>query len=84
MKSVSYTKRSAKALRRISSRDRERIMAKIDQLAEEPAALVNNITELKNVEAKRLRIGDWRVIFGETDSDITILDIGPRGSIYGR
>jgi hypothetical protein len=31
------------------------------------------------VEAFRLRVGDFRVIFSETAETITILEIGPRG-----
>jgi mRNA interferase RelE/StbE len=34
------------------------------------------------VDAKRLRVGDFRVVFTETIDTITILDIGPRGGIY--
>ncbi len=37
---------------------------------------------LIGVDAKRLRVGDFRVIFTETIDTITILDIGPRGGIY--
>jgi mRNA interferase RelE/StbE len=34
------------------------------------------------VDAKRLRVGGFRVIFSETTDTITILDIGARGGIY--
>jgi hypothetical protein len=33
-------------------------------------------------DAKRLRVGDFRVIFTETTDTITVLDLGPRGGIY--
>jgi len=40
------------------------------------------VKSLAGVAAKRLRVGDFRVIFIETIDTITILDIGPRGRIY--
>jgi ribosome-binding protein aMBF1 (putative translation factor) len=33
-------------------------------------------------QSKRLRVGDFRVIFTETADTIIILDVGPRGAIY--
>ena len=32
--------------------------------------------------ALRLRVGDYRVIFSETDTEIIVTGLGPRGSIY--
>jgi len=40
------------------------------------------VKPLVGVDAKRLRVGDFRVIFTETADTITVLDIGPRGGIY--
>jgi mRNA interferase RelE/StbE len=40
------------------------------------------VKSLVGVDAKRLRVGDFRVIFTETTDTITVLDIGPRGGIY--
>ena len=34
------------------------------------------------VDAFRLRVQDFRVLFNETADTITILDIGPRGGIF--
>ena len=31
---------------------------------------------------QRLRVGDFRVLFRETATEVIVLDIGPRGSIY--
>jgi mRNA interferase RelE/StbE len=33
-------------------------------------------------DCRRLRIGDFRVLFRESATEIIVLDIGPRGSIY--
>jgi len=41
-----------------------------------------NVKPLIGVDAKRLRVGDFRVIFTETTDTITILDTGPRDGIH--
>jgi mRNA interferase RelE/StbE len=51
-------------------------------LPRDAASQGNNVKQLVGVDAKRLRIGDFRVIFTETNDTITVLDIGPRGGIY--
>ena len=59
-----------------------RIRGKISAYAVGPAAQANNVTQLVGVDAKRLRVGDFRVIFSESETEILILAIGPRGEIY--
>jgi mRNA interferase RelE/StbE len=44
--------------------------------------LRNNVTTLVGRDGKRLRIGDFRVLFTETADSIVIEEIGPRGDIY--
>jgi mRNA interferase RelE/StbE len=63
--------------------DARKIRAKIEQYAQDPASLSNNVKRLKGREGLRLRIGDWRVIFNESRETIDVLVIGPRGSVYG-
>lgn len=60
----------------------QRIMAKIDQYAADPTALANMVTEMVGQDSKRLRVGDYRVLFRETANEVIVLDLGPRGSIY--
>jgi mRNA interferase RelE/StbE len=78
---VTYTATAARALRRHANRA-PAIRAKIDQLAEDPASQANNVKALKGVDAKRLRVGEFRVIFQEDGDTLLVLDIGPRGSVY--
>ena len=59
-----------------------RIANKLKAYAENPVALANQVTELRGLPFKRLRVGDFRVLFEETDTEIVVSDIGPRGSIY--
>lgn len=58
------------------------IREKIDAYAADPASLANNVTELPGASLKRLRVGDFRVLFDETATEIVVTKIGPRGSIY--
>jgi mRNA interferase RelE/StbE len=81
MKSVLYTRTAATVLRKHANRAKS-IRAKIRQYAEDASSQANNVKPLVGVDAKRLRVGDFRVIFTETTDTITILDVGPRGGIY--
>jgi mRNA interferase RelE/StbE len=58
------------------------VRAKIEQFADDPASLANNVVRLQGRPGFRLRVGDWRVIFDDDGSILAILEIGPRGSIY--
>ena len=60
----------------------ERIAGKLTAYAESPASLANQVTELRGQPFKRLRVGDFRILFEETETEIIVSDIGPRGSIY--
>lgn len=82
MKQVSYTRAALKALRKMPRNMADRIVAKIDQYAADPASQVNNVTALKGRDGIRLRVGDWRVIMNDEGVVLAVLDIGPRGGIY--
>ena len=82
MKNVTYSKSAIKLLRRIPAKTARKIVSKIDQYAADPAGQANKVARLQGREGRRLRVGDWRVIFDEDDRVIAILEIGPRGGIY--
>jgi mRNA interferase RelE/StbE len=81
MKTVLYTKTALRSLQAHSNRAKQ-IRAKIEQYATNPATLANNVIQLTGSSARRLRIAGFRVLFTETDTTITVLDLGPRGEIY--
>jgi mRNA interferase RelE/StbE len=81
MKAVFYTRVALRALRAHSNRAKQ-IRAKIDQYAADPASLANNVIQLAGSTTKRLRVADFRLLFMETETTITILDVGRRGEIY--
>jgi mRNA interferase RelE/StbE len=72
---------AARALRRHANRA-DMISDEIRQYAADPLSLANNVKVLAGADALRLRVGDFRILFTETNDTITILDIGPRGEIY--
>jgi mRNA interferase RelE/StbE len=56
-----------------------RIMEKIERYA---ATGAGDVVGLVGSDYRRLRVGEFRVIFDETSNEILVLRIGPRGSIY--
>ena len=56
-------------------------MAKVDAYAANPTAFPK-VKTLAGTTGKRLRVGDFRVIFEETATEVIVTDIGPRSGIY--
>jgi mRNA interferase RelE/StbE len=82
MRSIAYTSDSIRALGRMPGNAAKRIRGKIAQLAKDPESLASNVKRLRGRPGFRLRVGTWRVIFDQDTETLTVLDIGPRGSIY--
>ncbi len=75
MKAITYRRDALRALQRMPRPTAERIVAKIEAYAIDPASQANNVKALKGEDAMRLRVGDWRVIMldGEVEAEtITI------------
>ena len=83
MKQISYTRAAIKALRRMPANTATLIQSKIEAYAQDPSSQANNVKSLKGREGLRLRLGDWRVIMDDQGNVLAVLDIGPRGGIYG-
>jgi mRNA interferase RelE/StbE len=81
VKTVIYGSPAAKSLRKYGSMA-GRIQKAVLEYAGDPRAHANNVTELVGQQSKRMRVGGFRVIFVETDSEITVVKIGPRGGVY--
>jgi len=78
MKTLTLSRTALDALRQHRS-DSARILSKIRRYAETGAG---DVTQLVGSPLKRLRVGDYRVIFSETETEVIVLKLGPRGSIY--
>ena len=81
MKTVRYLRDAQSALRRHSN-VAARLRKAINDYAADPVAHANNVTRLVASSAWRMRVGDFRVIFEETDDEIIVTRIAPRGSAY--
>jgi mRNA interferase RelE/StbE len=52
------------------------------EYADGTGAHTNNVKALQGSSALRLRIGDYRVVFSETETEIVVTGLGPHGRIY--
>lgn len=82
MKRITYTVDAAKDLKRHGN-VAARLRKAIADYAASPQAHANNVEHMKGGQpSKRIRVGKYRIVFVETDTEIEVLKIGPRGSIY--
>ena len=81
MKTVRYTPDALRSLRRHGN-VAVRVRKAIEEYATETGAHTNNVTRLVGSAASRLRVGDFRAIFEESDTDIVVTRIAPRGSAH--
>ena len=81
MKRVILLKTAAAALRKHRN-VAPKLLDKLAAYAADHAALANRVTELRGSPLRRLRVGDFRILFEETATEIIVSRIGPRGSIY--
>ncbi|MEM8850996.1 MAG: type II toxin-antitoxin system RelE/ParE family toxin [Pseudomonadota bacterium] len=81
MKTVAYGKAARKTLLAMPRPTAKRIRAKVAAYAADPASMANNVKVMKGMPLKRLRVGNWRVLF-EDDVVIEVVEIGARGSGY--
>jgi mRNA interferase RelE/StbE len=79
MKPITYTPTAARALTRLQKPARLAVVEKLGRYAETGAGDVRALTGRPGV---RLRVGDYRVVFTETDDAIQVLAIGHRRDIY--
>lgn len=82
MRTITYNKAAALALRRMPANTARTIRDKIALYAADPTALANNVVKLQGRDGYRLRVGNWRVIFDDDGRVLAILAIRPRGGAY--
>ena len=81
MKTVRYAPDALKSLKRHSN-VAGRIRKALDEYAAETGAHANGMTRLVGSTVSWLRVGDCRVIFEESERDLVVTKIAPRGSVY--
>ncbi len=82
MKQIIYKGTTLKVLGRLPPKQARRIRSKIETYAADPMAPTNNVLKLTGRDEYRLRVGDWRVLFIETEDAIKVMVIRPRGDVY--
>jgi mRNA interferase RelE/StbE len=79
MKVIVFTTAAARQWQGLEGSTRKRVKAKLDRYAETGAGDVRALTGRSDA---RLRIGDWRVTFIETNEAITVTAVGHRSKVY--
>ena len=72
---VRYRNKVVKSLARMDPRLRDRIVAKINAYAADPASMANNVIALQGTSGYRLRVGNYRVLFDIEGDDAQILSV---------
>lgn len=70
---IEWATKAVKDMRRLAARDRERIVAKVEQYASKPESLANQVVALVGGEYFRMRVGNYRVVFAVERGRIVIM-----------
>lgn len=79
MKTVAFSIAAGKEFQKLPADAKAQIMAKLDRYAETGAG---DVKALKGRDEFRLRVGDYRVLFFETEIAIQVVGLGHRRDIY--
>ena len=79
MKAVAFTPAATRQWLKLSADIRKRIDGKLTIYATNGSG---DVKRLKGTHGRRLRIGDWRVIFIEDARSITVIVVGNRREIF--
>ena len=82
--SILLTRSAAKELERVPTKDRQRIVAKIAALAENPCP--SGAEKLSGEDKYRIRQGDYRILYEIVDAEliVTVVRVGNRREVYRR
>lgn len=83
---VQFTDSALRHLRNCPRSDQIRVLARIEQLAEDPLTMPNVKRLVAHDATYRLRVGRYRVLFDRDDiiRVIDVIDVLPRGRAYRR
>lgn len=83
IRKVGYSETADRQMRKLPHQVAQRIDEKMHQYAADPASLANNVITMQGGSGLlRLRVGDWRVIFTDDGTVVTVTKVGPRGGVY--
>ena len=70
---IEWATKAVRDMRRLTARNRERIIAKIEQYAKNPVSLTNQVMRLTGSEYRRMKVGRYRVIFRVEHDTIAVM-----------
>ena len=70
---IEWTTKAVRDMRHLAAQDRERVVAKIERYAADPASLANQVSMLTGSEHRRMRVGSYRVIFTVESDKIAVM-----------
>jgi len=79
---VVLEKKAAKYLESLDAVMKHRIHKALSDLANDPPS--GDIVKLQNKDGYRRRVGDYRLVFDITETEIIVYKIAPRGEAYKR
>ncbi|MDH3968213.1 MAG: type II toxin-antitoxin system RelE/ParE family toxin [Rhodospirillales bacterium] len=81
---IAYSSAALRSLKRLPADHRRQIRDKIASVAADPTGDQPQVKPLKGIDAYRLRVGKWRVLFDlDHDAEILIvLDVRKRDEAY--
>jgi mRNA interferase RelE/StbE len=84
MYTIAFTKAALRVLRRLPRNIVDIMRAKLTEIAKDPYAPRNNVTQLVGRPGYRLRVGDWRLFYELQNEQLMLLviKIGTRGEVY--
>lgn len=83
MHDIAYSKDAVRALKGMPRNTALRLRRKIEQFAEEPASLANNVEAIAGEPGLlRLRVGNWRLLFRLTDGTMEVRSVASRAAVY--
>ncbi len=83
---IEWTPKAVKDMRSLPTRERNRIVARIEQYADEPASHAHQVVMLTGSTYRRMRVGSYRVIFdlkNGTMAVMVVLRVRHRREAYG-
>ena len=79
---VVLEKQAAKYLESLNTVMKYRINEALKDLAKEPPS--GDILKLQGKDGFRRRVGDYRIVFDITETEVIVYKIAPRGQVYKR
>ena len=77
---VVLEKKAAKYIESLDTVMKQRIKQALEDLAKEPPS--GDIVKLQGENGYRRRVGDYRIIFDITETEIIVYKIAPIGQVY--